>query len=237
MTDKSQSAKPLIQPARTRNVIRMTWLLIKAMGWGLLIALVINAVQWHEHGYQRVISTLTQRDQAQIQALGLRSAWAARLAQWVSQDTDAQASWFAQQSQEVLHDVPLLERLWHTAKHPSDGWRQGLVHGLHLLWGTVVLIALKGVSLMVSVWVWVFAGLLGAMDGLLARYIRTQEGGRESTFIFHRVADKVIGVPVMLLLVYLAVPLFVNPEWVVMAMSVMVFVFFYLLSANLKKFL
>ena len=102
---------------------------------------------------------------------------------------------------------------------------------------TAKVVIAKCISLFASVWVFIFAALIGALDGLVARYIRTSEGGRESTFIFHKVADGLLKIPVILLFLYLTSPFFINPEWVVVLMGVLFFAFFYTATANLKKFL
>ena len=114
---------------------------------------------------------------------------------------------------------------------------QAVGHFVFVLVNTLVILFAKFFSVFVSFWVFLFAAILGATDGLLERYIRTNEGGRESTFIFHRVSDTVIKIPVAILFFYLTIPLFFNPEMIVMVMSVLFFLFFYIATANLKKFL
>jgi hypothetical protein len=51
------------------------------------------------------------------------------------------------------------------------------------------------------------------------------------------VSDIVIQGPVALIFVYLTLPIFFNPEIVVVVMGVLFFIFFRMITANLKKFL
>jgi hypothetical protein len=95
----------------------------------------------------------------------------------------------------------------------------------------------KTVSVLVSLWVFVFSSLLGAMDGLLNRYKRTCEGGRESTYIYHKVSSSMYKIPLAILVVFLSLPLDINPEIVVILLSITFFMYFYITTSSLKKYL
>ncbi len=58
---------------RARGFFGFCWTTCRAMGWGIVIALVINVVHWHEDGYQAVLAQLTQRDREQTTQLGFRN--------------------------------------------------------------------------------------------------------------------------------------------------------------------
>lgn len=96
---------------------------------------------------------------------------------------------------------------------------------------------LKFISVFCSSMVFVFAALLGFLDGLLARYIRTAEGGRESTYVYHHLADAIFKTPFYLIVVYLALPLPLSPLLIVAMITLLTFMFCRLSAANLKKFI
>lgn len=96
---------------------------------------------------------------------------------------------------------------------------------------------LKFISVLCSFMVFVFAGVLGGLDGLLSRYIRTAEGGRESTYGYHFLADSVFKIPFLLVLVYLALPFSISPLLIVCALSLLIFMFSRISTSHLKKFM
>lgn len=138
--------------------------------------------------------------------------------------------------QKFINQVPYVHSFMNNPLNQSQ-IKTHIMRFFSILGMTFKLLIAKFASIFVSIWVFVFASILGAMDGLLSRYIRTVEGGRESTFIFHRVSGVVIKIPVAIVFLYLSTPFFLNPKWVVMVMSLLFFGFFYIATANLKKFL
>lgn len=96
---------------------------------------------------------------------------------------------------------------------------------------------LRFISVFCSIMVFVFAAILGFLDGLLTRYIRTAEGGRESTYIYHHLADSTFKLPFFLIIAYIALPLPISPLLVVAVITLLIFMFCRISAANLKKFL
>lgn len=96
----------------------------------------------------------------------------------------------------------------------------------------------KFISVFCSFSVFIFAGFLGLLDGLLTRYIRTAEGGRESTYIYHHLADALFKIPFCLVVAYLALPFpLKNPLILVVILAMISFLFCRLSASNLKKFI
>jgi integrating conjugative element membrane protein (TIGR03747 family) len=79
--------------------------------------------------------------------------------------------------------------------------------------------------------------LVGAIDGLAARYIRTQGGGRESSFLYHRSKFATITLmgTVAVALVLLPVPL--APHWVLPLSSILIAMLAYVQWRFYKKYI
>ena len=95
----------------------------------------------------------------------------------------------------------------------------------------------KFASVLCSALIFVLAGILGIMDGLYGRYIRTAEGGRESTYVYHHLSDWFFRVPFCLGLAYMAFPFPINPLIVVIFLALLIFVFCRVSASTLKKFI
>lgn len=106
-----------------------------------------------------------------------------------------------------------------------------------MLWASFWVLVFKFISVFSAILIYVFAGLLGALDGLVMRYVRTAEGGRESTFIFHKMTDTILQIPIWLIFIYLLSPVLINPTWIIVLLSLSFFLVFNIATANLKKFL
>ena len=85
--------------------------------------------------------------------------------------------------------------------------------------------------------VFLLFGIVGLTDGLVQRDIRKWGGGRESGYIFHW-ATKFIG-PAFLMtwLVYLAVPISINPGWVVLPFALLFALMLRIAGTTFKKYL
>jgi len=108
---------------------------------------------------------------------------------------------------------------------------------LYLAKWSLKLDIIKFISVFCSLMVFIFAGFLGLLDGLLTRYIRTAEGGRESTYVYHHLADALFKIPFCLVVAYIALPFPLNPLIVVVILAVTTFMFCRVSGANLKKFI
>ncbi len=222
-----------------RGFFKALWSVFSAVLWGLCIGVAINCVLWYVQGYPKLMQSMKTTYHQQMQGISLRQSHvAAQISKKMKTFTHA---WRHTEKQGVkaLKKRQIMEHL-PLANKKGDGVHrlgQGIEHFLAVMAATLMVMMAKCFSVLVSFWVFVFAALIGAMDGLLKRYIRTNEGGRESTFIFHRVSQLMITLPVAVLFFYLTLPVFVRPEVVAVGMSVMVFLFFNISTANLKKFL
>ena len=222
-----------------RSTLAFAFMIARAMLWGFFIGVLINSYLWIKDGYAQFTQNAQATYQQQMDNIALRN-------QQVAKASARGDVWLQNQWQHSLHttrqlswQVPWLSKLdqYFDVSYYLDNSQVFWHRLVSMLVLTAKVVIAKCISLFASVWVFVFAALIGALDGLVARYIRTSEGGRESTFIFHKVADGLLKIPVILLFLYLTSPFFINPEWVVVLMGVLFFAFFYTATANLKKFL
>lgn len=79
------------------------------------------------------------------------------------------------------------------------------------LYGTKLALLLTAAPMMLFIYI------VGAIDGLVARYVRTQGGGRESAFIYHRSKFVAITLLGTLLMAVLLSPVVVDPQLVLPA--------------------
>ena len=91
------------------------------------------------------------------------------------------------------------------------GWSINIsTHRRHGM-GIILVLLFKFINIVGAALIYLLAALFGACDGLVTRYVRTAEGGRESTFIFHQMTNMVIQIPVGLIMIYLISPVLINP--------------------------
>lgn len=218
-------------PPPSRGLFARLLQLAGGMTIGLVVGVGINSYMGYKLGYAPMMKALHHTLSEQLAGLGFRDKPLAEESGWVMKQIATQVvRWEQAGEQVVTKRVP-------TQPSTLTHWVALANRGLSLIGLTLALMAAKLLSVSISLLVLVFAALIGAMDGLLKRYIRTQEGGRESTFVFHRISDVLITAPVLLLVIYLALPIYLPPQAVVMAMSGLVFLFFTIATTNLKKFL
>lgn len=100
-----------------------------------------------------------------------------------------------------------------------------------------LLVMIKFIGIISSLLLFIFSGLLGALDGLNRRYVRTIEAGRESTYLYHNISALFKQVPMFVVLVYIVAPLTIPTTFIIALISVALFVYCNLFFTNLKKFL
>lgn len=224
---------------RTWGFINFGFAILKVTVWSLLIVLIVNCVMWHIQGYKKLINNLDHTYQTQITAVAYRNPWMSSVYKKVIRKTALVMTWSMTKTTSLLDDVPYIHAVnkGKTVQKNVNTDHQALFKFINVIAATFKIVTVKLLSVFISLWVLVFACLLGAMDGLLSRYIRTCEGGRESTFIFHHIKDVVIKIPVLIMLLYLTFPVCINPEIIVLAISALLFIGFYISTANLKKYL
>lgn len=222
-----------------RGIFRFVWSILSAIIWALVIGLIINCYFWEHEGYQKLILDINKTYQTQVDGVSLRS-------RMVQSDYDAAATELKNTVSNVINMTALFlinNHLYlnsHSEISESVNFKKiesFFSHCMQVLVGTFKVTVAKFIGIFSSFFVFLFASIIGAMDGLLARYIRTCEGGRESTFLYHKVSDKVLQIPVAILFLYLTSPFLVNPEYVVIFISVVLFSFFRISTSNLKKYL
>lgn len=207
---------------------------IFALILGFLIGFGINSYCWHKEGFNKTMQRINAVYQQEIDGLSLRNE---RFAAYFAASINLSGNWlihFKTSVQAGINKIELFRR-WKLATAFSKAMN-GLSKFMRVCLGTIKIVLGKLAGIVVSIWIYIFASLLGMLDGLLKRYVRTQEGGRESTFVFHKVSNTVLAIPAYILAVYLVVPLFINPAVVACVMAVLFYWFFSLVTSNLKKF-
>lgn len=125
---------------------------------------------------------------------------------------------------------------WHVS-NTFDEVKQGLLKGWVLCLLTLQGLWVKLLLLFSASLLFLFALSLGLLDGLVSRYVRTLEAGRESAFLFHRVGNLLLAAPTWVLLGYLLVPNDFYINAFINALAVMLFYLSFSVSSNLKKYL
>lgn len=227
---------------RTRGPSSIWCVLLKVVSsifWAVVLGVCINSYWWYTRGFEQVITELNSTYQSQLSGLAYRNASLISLVDAGSQSVNDKVAKWTEVARSELSHVPVFQSMRHNHQVTSYFSQPiSLATKIYCLVQKTLLVALaKILSIATSIWVLIFAAIFGASDGLRSRYIRTMEGGRESTFIFHRVSSALIQAPIAVLFLYLLLPITLNPEIVVIGISLLFFACFYLTTANLKKFL
>nr|WP_297354159.1 TIGR03747 family integrating conjugative element membrane protein [uncultured Caldimonas sp.] len=81
------------------------------------------------------------------------------------------------------------------------------------------------------------AAFAGLVDGLVRRDIRRFGAGRESGFLFHRAKACLMPLAVLPWVVYLALPVSINPLWILLPCAVMLGLTVDIVAGSFKKYL
>lgn len=213
--------------------------LVQSVFWACVIAFAINIFVWCHDGYGTVCTKLEREYHAQVNAVAIRSHTLAVVLSLFASHVTIIKNQTQNHVNALLNQHKQVQALLTNefVKRATSHIKSDVARFWQVLIGTLNLTFLKFLSIGISVLVFAVAGLIGAMDGLLVRYVRTAEAGRESTFLFHRVAGVMLKAPIKITMLYLAFPFFINPEIVVLFISFLFFVFTRLYTANLKKFM
>lgn len=79
--------------------------------------------------------------------------------------------------------------------------------------------------------------ITGAVDGLMRRDLRKFEAGRESSFVYHRAKRTLLPLMVSPWVIYLSLPLSVNPIWVLLPCAAVLGWMVAITAATFKKYL
>lgn len=234
------------QKKSSRQIPSLFGILVMALILGFGIELVINAVQWHRSGFIAFQQTHQARLRSERQAIERRSpqmgVWFAWLTthvhqQWQQGHDRADRDITTVEHLPVLHHLDDIEgQVIHHASLNKWSW-SNLRQLVWLVWLTAVSVALKTISVGCALFLFIFAAIIGLVDGLLARQIRTAEGGRESTFLFHRITSSLLQVPLWILVLYFALPITFQPLIAIVLLAVIFFSVCYLTTSQLKKYL
>lgn len=83
----------------------------------------------------------------------------------------------------------------------------------------------------------VLLGAMGLVDGLVQRDVRRWSGGRESSFVYHWAKKALYPSLILPWIVYLAIPVNVHPNMVVLPFAVLFAVSLMVMSSTFKKYL
>lgn len=85
--------------------------------------------------------------------------------------------------------------------------------------------------------VFVLAALVGIADGLAQRDVRRWQGGRESSFLYHYAKRLSLASLILPWIIYLALPVSLNPAWVILPCAASFGLMLAVTTATFKKYL
>lgn len=220
-------------PLRRKNLSHLFTGTLVSVTLGTLGSLILNCVKWHVDGYPAVTEELSALITQESRSITMEPTW---ILERASEGVGVLWQSLMNLLDEFFHQRGFFEgaiSLEHRG-HELILFAQRFSHMVgFVLWISV----LKVLSIVSAFWLFVFSSLIGSLDGLLSRYIRTSEGGRESAFFFHHVSDVLLSLPALVFFGVLIVPFFISPFWVKSLLAVLLFVFFHTQASSLKKFL
>jgi len=95
------------------------------------------------------------------------------------------------------------------------------------------LVVLKIATMLVFLPLFAWLGLVGLIDGLVGRDIRTFSGGRESALLYHRSKAAIFPVLMLPMFIYLVLPVPINPARIFLPFAIL---FAYLVANTFKHF-
>jgi hypothetical protein len=219
---------------RTERPLQETGVLVKQLHnivrvsvYGVIIALIINAIDCYQHGFKQTSMKITRSYDQALFELGGRSAMAAA---YISAGVKIASSYFS-----TLFSTN--QSRWDYQHVNERNMTRVVGESCQIILQTVESHVAKIAAVFSSWFLFLMAYLLGTLDGLTIRYRRTEEGGRESTFVFHKVSQRILSIPTLILSAYLFLPLSFSPLWVVAGVALLLFYFSQVSAANLKKFI
>lgn len=102
---------------------------------------------------------------------------------------------------------------------------------------TTMTFAVRLAVLTLAAPLFLLATLTGLVDGLMRRDLRKFGAGRESSFIYHRAKRSLIPLMFMPWIVYLSLPISVNPLWVLLPCASLLGIMVAITASTFKKYL
>lgn len=134
-----------------------------------------------------------------------------------------------------------LERAASTSEHPTvAGLRRlypPLADGIAAAGQVVQLFMVRLAILILATPVFALFGVVGLVDGLVQRDLRRWGGGRESSYLYHYAKRSVGGFLIAAWVIYLALPMSVNPALVVIPFALLLAGSIRVTASQFKKYL
>lgn len=134
-----------------------------------------------------------------------------------------------------------LERAASTSEHPTvAGLRRlyrPLADGITAAGQVLQLFMVRLAILLLATPAFVLFGLVGLIDGLVQRDLRRWGGGRESSYLYHYAKRSVGGLLIAAWVIYLALPVSVNPSFVVIPFATLLAGSIRVTASQFKKYL
>ena len=252
-TEKQKKEKMEKTKKKKSALRRFIGSIFTAFFLGILVLVIINAYQWHNKGYNTMMFNLNGQYQTEVTSLITQNSTVAAYTIAIFQLINSKFTNLVSSSKEKIASLKSLQHFRFlqnkTKKTKKTNRQRNFITGMLnsacgylkqigcMLWASFILLSFKFVSIFAAILIYLFASLLGALDGLVTRYIRTAEGGRESTFVFHKITGVIIQLPCWLIIIYLISPILINPTLVIVLLALSFFTAFNIATANLKKFL
>lgn len=215
--------------------------IILAIGFGILINLILVSYQWGKFGFNAALIQVKKANaeqyayfnKTQSSPVGATIARAAEHTRQVFVEGYDLALKKVRAMLPPNHKAPAFDRFQSQITSIKSVFERAML----LFSQSILTVILKLFCLLAGIAMYTMGSLMGALDGLAARYVRTEEGGRESTFFFHHITDKIIRLPPLIILAYLVGVFSPDPGVFVLLLGISLFSFFFIATSNLKKFL
>jgi hypothetical protein len=243
MTEQSAPSQKTTKPAKKLSVAMAIFSLISMFIGAVFVGLVINCILWAYYGYDKTITSLNEVYLTQVKSMLITnqqvSSWYVDfLANLYNLTNNGQAT----AMHYFEHSIATFTtnrgiQVDHGQLHDNIQMVGGFLQKLkNITVMTINVIAAKFLGVLGSTLFVFFALMLGVVDGLLRRYIRTSEGGRESSFLYSTYQMWLIPIPIFIVTLYLSIPLEVDTELVMIGVALTTFFLSYTYCKSIKKF-
>tara|TARA_R110002167_G_scaffold93474_7_gene250491 strand:- start:4040 stop:4756 length:717 start_codon:yes stop_codon:yes gene_type:complete len=233
-----------------RNVVKgvtVVGLLVSLIGMfftAVLVGLIINSIYWAYSGYDKTINSLNNIYVTQVEGISVSHSTfshyylkgLSKVYHWsnVGQGMAFDAIEHSVNTLTSDRGISFDKAKFHEKLVTAETYLQ---KSKNIFLMTFNVIAAKFLGILSSSFVILFAVMLGVLDGLLNRYIRTREGGRESSFLYHRAAVWMVRIPFFIIVLYLSIPIEINTELVILGVGLLAFMLTFNYAKTIKKFL